>query len=149
MKYKILILTLVILASGCTDFEQRLGGEKKAELIAQTTDSRITNSSPGRITLNARNLQANDTFFYAVVSPVGDYEQVVRVKDRNGNIKSGFGLGDAPQEATTGEVFAEVHKKMNISSNVRVKVELYNRDQVDLLDEKTLNMKVIEEQPED
>ena len=146
MKYKILLIGLVVLASGCTDAVDRLGGDREADLIVKTTDSRVTNSSPGQLTLNARNLQENATFFYALVRPVGEYEQVVRVTDRNGDIKSGFGLGEAPQDATTGEVFAQVHKRMNITSTARLKVELYTRDGDEVLDSQTVKMKVIEEQ---
>ena len=149
MRYAVLLLGLVILASGCTDAVDRLGGDSKADLIVKATDSRVTNSSPGQLTLNARNLQENATFFYALVRPVGDYQDVVRVTDRNGDIKSGFGLGDAPQDATTGEVFAQVHKKMNITSTARLKVELYTRDGDEILDEKTVKMRVIEEEPEE
>lgn len=142
-------LSAVVIASGCTQINGFLGEEKEAELQLSVSDNRVTNESPGEITLNARNLGNESTFLFALVRPVGQYDQVVRITDREGNIKSGFGLGEAPSEATTGQTFAQVHKKMNISSQARVRVELYRRNQEEVLDSQIVKMQVVEENSEE
>jgi len=142
---KLLLAVLVVTASGCVNISDLGGGSSEAELIAKASDQKITADDPGEITLNARNKANSSTFYYATVRPVGDYNEVIQVADRNGDPKSGFGLGDAPEGATTGETFAQVQKELNITSTVRVKVELYNGDNDELIQSEIKKLKLVEE----
>ncbi|PSH01820.1 MAG: hypothetical protein BRC26_02900, partial [Nanohaloarchaea archaeon QH_8_44_6] len=97
----------------------------EAQLIGSVSDQKITERSPGEITLNARNMRNETSEFFVRVSPVGDYDQLVSTTNREGEETQTIQLGEAVESATTGENFAEVRKNLNITANIKVQAELY------------------------
>lgn len=83
----------------------------------------------------------NETSFTVKVRPLGDYSHIVRVTDRNGEAVAEVDLGSAVNQATTRERFIEVHKRLNVTSNVKVRAELYNSTSDQVLDSKIYNLR--------
>jgi len=134
MKLKVLtVLLLTVTVSGCTD---SVSDSSAATLVGEVSDRTIAEDSPGEIKINAENT-GNQTYFYTVVKPIGDYSEIVTVTDRNGNPQRRVDLGDAVKGATTGEKFAQVRKDLNVTSSVKIKVELYEEGSEEVLDTET------------
>lgn len=142
---KVLFLVAVVIASGCTNVPSLSDSGSEGELLVDVNDKRITSDSPGEITLNARNKQNESSFYYTTVRPIGDYTEIVQVTDRDGNPKSGFALGEAPKDATTGQTFAQVQKNLNISSEVRIKIELKEGEDQEVIDSEVKRLRLKEE----
>lgn len=141
MKKLLALTALVVVASGCTQLE---GQDSSSKLLGDVSDKRITSSDPGEITLNAKN-NGNSTRTYIVeLYPAGDYNEVVEIYNREGQRRSAFRLGEAVAGATSGQRFAVVRKKLNISSTVRVKAELYTEQNDTVLDSRTFKLRTVE-----
>lgn len=144
MKYAALaLLVATVIASGCTAPNLN-NNTPDAGLMGTVSDGEVTNESPGEITLNARN-SGNRSTFYVKITPLGDYSQIIEITDREGNEKVRFNLGDADKGGTTGEHFAEVRKRLNVTSTVKVKAELYREDQEEMLDTSVYRLKTLED----
>ena len=87
----------------------------------------------------------NETSFRVNVRPLGDYSNIVRVTDRSGEEVTEIDLGSAVKEATTRERYVEVHKRLNVTSNVKIKADLYNSTSKQALDTKIYNLRTIED----
>jgi hypothetical protein len=137
------LIAVTVAVAGCT--APGLNGEQSnAGLIGTVSDGEVTNESAGVITLNARN-DGNASTFYVELRPVGDYSAIIETTDRDGNEKLRFNLGEAAEGGTTGEKFAEVRKRLNVTATVRVQAELYREDDDDVLDTQVYRLKTIEE----
>lgn len=107
-------------------------------------DRTVTQDSPGEIKLSAEN-SGNETSFHVEIKPVGDYTEIVKVTDREGNPRNQVDLGTAVQGATTAENFVQVRKKLNVTSNVRIKAKLYNEESSESLDTRIYQLSVQED----
>ena len=139
-KTLIAFLCIAIATSGCT----QLLGEDRAGLMSDVSDKKVTAEDPGEITLNAKNM-GKRTSFYVQVEPVGDYRQIVRITDREGKSQNRFNLGEAVEGATTGEKFAQVRKKMNVTANVQIEIQLYSNESKEVLDTERVRLNTVEE----
>lgn len=137
----ILVLAAIIAVSGCTD----LGNKTHAAgLVGEVSDRTVTGESPGEIKLNAKN-SGNETSFYVLVEPVGDYSKIVSITDRNEEATNRVNLGTAVKDATTGENFVQVRKDLNVTSSVKIKAELYSEDYNETLDTETYRLNTKED----
>lgn len=136
------VIAVAVLVSGCTSSGSSQASS--AELIGKVSDGMISDDDPGEITLNARNY-GDKASFHVKIEPVGDYRNLIKVTDRQGKTARRVNLGGAVKEATTGEQFAHVRKKLNVSSTVRLKAELYNSTGSQPLDAETYTLKLEEE----
>lgn len=136
------MLCVVIAVSGCAQVTE--SGQKDAQLLGQVSDEKITSSSPGEIKLNAVN-NRNSTDFRVEIRPVGDYSNIARVTDRQGKELTEVNLGTAVKDATTGQKFVEVRKRLNVTSSVKIKAKLYNSTGKQTLDSKIYNLRSLED----
>lgn len=145
MKYLPLIaLVLAVTVSGCSSTVEPVDNEK-SDLMGKVSDKRVTDESPGEITLNARNRGNQTASFHVKLSPVGDYSDLARVTDREGSEITRVNLGEAVPGATTGEKFAEVRKDLNVTANVKIKAELFNETADRSIETQTYTLKMVEE----
>lgn len=121
MSKLIICVAAVVAVAGCTDVQSE---RKSAKLVGEVSDSEITDDDPGEITLNAENRGNTTRTFIVELYPVGDYDEVARIYNREGDRRNAFRLGEAVAGATTGERFASVRKELNITSDVRIHAEL-------------------------
>lgn len=139
-KLLLILLTATIAVSGCADSSN---DTRYAQLVGEVSDRTVASDSPGEIKLNAENL-GNETSFHVIVEPVGDYSQVVEITDRDGEAQRRINLGTAVEGATTGERFAHVQKKLNITSSVKVKAKLYSQRSEESVDSQIYHLNVQE-----
>lgn len=141
IKYKIILLCITVAVSGCAQVTE--SSKSDAQLLGKVSDEKITDSGPGEIKLNAVN-NRNSTDFRVEVRPVGDYSNIARVTDRQGEELTEVDLGTAVKDATTGQKYVEVRKRLNVTSSVKIKAELYNSTGEQILDSRIYNLRSLE-----
>lgn len=132
------VVAVAAVSSGCTEVPTE---QQRDQLLGEVDQNRVTTDSPGRIVLNARNLGNETREFTVSVMPAGDYDRVVEVTDREGRETKTVDLGEAVPDATTGEKFVYVRKRLNITSRPEIRAELYVEGAESPIDSRTFSLR--------
>lgn len=141
MKRALAILVLVVFVSGCS----QMVVDEESALEGEVSEPTITDDSPGEITINARNPGNETRSYYVILNPVGDYSEIVEVSDRDDNLVEGISLGEAVPGASTGERFATVEKRLNVTSTVKIRATLYEEETADEVASRIFTLRTVEE----